>query len=144
MSQAIAPSLPSHVGHAVCCILPTVPPAASVTFQPDREGHLYIGTPLNLVCAVTVDRTLVDTDIIVTYTYEDLPTDANRITTSSEVFNVSSFHGMAEFSFLLPSDEGVAYSCVSTMTPMASTPFVDPATNPTVTHTPELTGTSTN
>ena len=81
-----------------------------------------------------------DTDIIVTYTYEDLPTDANRITTSCGVFIESSFQGMAEFSFLLPSDEGVAYGCVSTMTPVDSTPFVDPATNPTVTHTLEVTG----
>ena len=96
------------------------------------------------MCVVTVDRTLVDTDIIVTFTYEGLPTDANRITTSSGVFNESSFQGMAEFSFLLPSDEGVAFGCVSRMTPVESTPFVDPATNPTVTHTLELTGTSTN
>ena len=124
------------MGHAVCHVLPTVPPATSVTFQPDREGRLYIGTPLNLVCAVTVDRTLVDTDIMVTYSYENFTSDTNRtrITTSE-----SSFQGMAEFNFLLPSD-CVAYGCVSTMTPVDSTPFVDPATNPTVTHTLELTG----
>ena len=138
MSQASSlHPFPSEVGHGVCHVHPTVPPATSVTFQPGREGNLYLGTSVSLVCSVTVDRTLVDTGIRLTYAYENLPN--SRTSTSSGVLNESSFQGMVEFSVLLPSDRGVAYGCVSTVEPV-DTPFVQPVTNPRVNLTLELTG----
>ena len=120
----------------------TVPAATSVTFEPDREGPLYVGTPLNLVCTITVDRMLVDTDIMVTFDYGSLPSSNGTriVTTNDRRLNSSAFQGVFEFSYLVPSDDNVSYVCVSTLVPMDSSPFVDPFTNPGSTHRLEVSG----
>ena len=96
----------------------------SVTFQPDREGTLYVGTRVSLVCltVVTVDTTLVDTDVIVDIAFNHLPAgiNANRITTERTMLNDSASQGIVDFAFLLPSDEGVAFRCVPTLRPVNS------------------------
>lgn len=114
------------------CIVP--PAYLSVTFQPDREGTLYVGTPVILVCTVTVsaNRMIVDTNFNVIIAYENLPSDTSRVTTSVVSTNATTYMGMVSFNFLLPSDRGVTYGCVSTLQPSTRTPFVDPVTNSTV------------
>lgn len=110
-----------------------VPPPTSVTLQPDTKGMLFVGTPINLVCAVTVNR-VVDTDIMVNFTFANLPT---RVTTSSEAFNESYFQGRANFGHLLPSDGGVTYICTSYIVPVGRYPYVLPAAE-NITYTMEV------
>lgn len=114
----------------------TVFPATSVSLLPDREGTLYVGTPLELVCTVTVDKTLVDTDVMVVFDFGNLPSDATRTSTQ---LNSSTFQGVAGFAVLLPAHDDVTYSCMSTLQPVDNT-FIDPATNTNVTLTLELAG----
>lgn len=83
-----------------------------------------------------------DTDITVTFDYESLPSSngTRTITTSDRQLNSSTFQGVVEFSFLVPSDDNVSYICVSTISPVDSTPFVNAITNLSSVHRLELTG----
>lgn len=44
----------SHLTHA-----PAVPAATSVTFDPSREGPLYVGTAVGLVCSLALEAPLI-------------------------------------------------------------------------------------
>lgn len=112
-------------------VLPIVSTPTSVTFQQDREGTLYVGTTVTLTCTVSisVDRTLVDTDITVTFNYVNLPSDASRVITSTTASNFTTHQGVVEFRFLLPSDGGVTYGCESTVEPVENgVPVTSPMT----------------
>ena len=100
-----------------------------------------MGTALNLVCTVTVDRKLVDTDITVIIEYVNLPLDITRVTTVHTMqLNDSFFHGLVNFSVLLPSDDNSTYGCVYSVLPLDND-FVFPATtNHGDTYLMELTG----
>lgn len=111
----------------------------SVDFQQDREGILYVGTPVNLTCTVTVDvdMSVVDTNITVSFNFVNLPSDARRVSISSTPLNSSTFLGVVEFRHLLPSDRSVAFGCASTVQPVENGV---PVVNPTVTHTMKIEG----
>ena len=100
-----------------------------------------MGTSLNLVCTVTVDRKLVDTDITVTIEYVNLPHDIARVTAVDTMqLNDSFYQGLVNFSVLLPRDENSTYGCVYSVFPLDSD-FVFPATtNHKDTYFMELTG----
>ncbi len=102
----------------------TVPPPASVTFVPSREGPFYQGTSLTLTCTVTLDRSLVDTDVAIGFVFSNVP--STRVTTSDMQFTDS---GTAQFSVLLPEDDGVSYLCATLFRPLASTPFIRESDN---------------
>ena len=112
---------------------PSLPvlPAVSISFQPNRTQPLYAGTPVTLVCAVTVDKTLVDTDIMANFDIRNL-VDRN-ITSGGAQFNASTFQGEAQFGVLLPSDDNILYLCTSAFFPVDNTSYVDSAATPTVT-----------
>ena len=109
----------------------TVTPAASddVTFLPSRGDPLFVGTILTLTCTVNVDRSLVDTDINITLSFTSI-TNSMRINTTVSRLNDSTFRGVAQFSFLLPSDDRTTYQCLSSFLPSQETPFVMRVSNP--------------
>ena len=109
----------------------TVTPAASddVTLFPSRGDPLYVGTTLTLTCTVTVDRSLVDTDINIMLNFTNV-NDSMRINTTVSRLNDSTFRGVVQFSFLLPSDDRTTYQCLSSFLPSHETPFVMRVSNP--------------
>ena len=108
-----------------------VTPAVSnnVTLLPSRGDPLYVGTTLTLTCTVTVDRSLVDTDINIMLNFTNI-TNSMRINTTVSQLNDSTFRGVAQFSFLLPSDDRTTYQCLSSFLPSSETPFVMRVSNP--------------
>ena len=126
---------PAHGSHF---LLPTVPPATSITLQPDREGPFHVGTPVNLECTVTVDGTLVDTAVMAVFVWVNFPLNDTRITPSAAVLNGSIHLGVAGFGYLLPSDGGT-YGCVAAFQPVQSL-FVSPSTNSSQQYTLEVAG----
>lgn len=85
---------------------------------------------------------IVDTDITVTFDYESLPPSngTRTVTTSDRQLNSSTFQGVVEFSFVVPSDDNMLYVCVSRIVPLNSTQYVHLVTNPSRAHRLELTG----
>ena len=79
-----------------------------------------------------------DTDIAVTFNFMNLSSDASRVNTSSARLNSSTFQGVVEFRYLLPSDGGVAFGCASTVQTVENGV---PVVNPTATHTLQIEGT---
>ena len=75
-----------------------------------------------------------DTDIAVTFNFMNLSSDASRVNTR---LNSSTFQGVVEFKYLLPSDRGVAFSCASTVQAVENGV---PVVNPTATHTLQIEG----
>ena len=84
---------------------------------------------MTLVCAVTVDKTLVDTDIMANFNIRNL-LDASDITSGVSQFNDSTFQGEAQLNVLLPSDDNTVYLCTSTFFPVDNTSYVDIVANP--------------
>ena len=119
--------------YSVChvTIPSTVTPAASddVILLPSRGDPLYVGTTLTLTCTVTVDRSLVDTDINIMLNFTNV-NDSMRINTTVSQLNDSTFRGVTQFSFLLPSDDRTTYQCLSLFLPSRETPFVMRVSNP--------------
>jgi hypothetical protein len=122
-----------HAFHSTFHTVPSNASNALITFQPEREGTLYVGTSVSLVCTavVTVDKSVVDTDVTVEFAFDNLPLNTSRVTTSNRIGDnkTMTFQAIAEFVYLLPSDGGVAFSCSSALL----SPFVDPTTYPTIT-----------
>ena len=108
---------------------PLVPPAVSVSLQPNRTQPLYAGTAVTLVCTVTVDLALVDTDIMADF---NIVSNEELLTSNAEQFNASTFQGEAQINLLVPSDNNTLYLCTSTILPVDSTSSVDQFTNPPV------------
>ena len=106
-----------------------VPPAVSISFQPNRTQPLYAGTAVTLVCVVTVDKTLVDTHIMANFNIRNL-LDARGITSGVSQFNDSTLQGEAQFSVLLPSDDNTVYLCTSYFFPVDNTSYIDIVANP--------------
>ena len=102
----------------------------SITFQPDREGILYIGTRVSLVCltVVTVDTTIVDTyDFMVdTITRDSFGSPFSTMRTIS--VNNTASQVIVDFALLLLSDDGATFECASTLQPVGDSPFLVPAT----------------
>ena len=109
----------------------TVTPASpyDVTLLPSRGDPLYVGTTLTLTCTVSVDRSLVDTDINILLSFANI-TDSMRMNTTVSRLNDSTFRGVAQFSFLLPSDDRTTYQCLSSFLPSSETQFVMRVANP--------------
>ena len=82
-----------------------------------------MGTQLSLTCEVEYDREIVDTPVSFTIDINNGPGNT-RVST-----NVMDNVGTALFSPLLPSDDGSAYSCFSSILPVSETPFVKTVTN---------------
>ncbi len=99
---------------------PLVSRPTSVTFSPSREGVYYRGTSLNFTCRVTLDKSVVDTNVAI-----DLSILSMRIITSDVVqLNDSTYLGTASVIVLLPEGNGASYSCSAFFRPLTSTPFV--------------------
>ncbi len=90
-----------------------------MTFVPSREGPFYQGTSLTLPCTVTLDRSLVDTDVAVDFTFTSAPVN----TTGSDVvqLNSSTFIATAVFGILKDQD---SFLCTTLFRPLPSTPFI--------------------
>ena len=91
---------------------------------------------MSLVClaVATVDTTLVDSDVIVDITFDNIPAgnNADRITVGSTTAVNNTFIRILNFSFLLPLDVGVTYGCVSALQSVENSQFVHPVTFSTV------------
>ncbi len=95
-----------------------------MTFVPSREGPFYQGTSLTLPCTVILDRSLVDTDVNVDFTFSNV--SSTRVTTDDVVqLNDSTYISMAQFSILLPDDNGNSYICTTLFRPVPYTPFIE-------------------
>ena len=114
-----------------------VPPAVSISFQPNRTQPLYAGTAVTLVCTVTVNLTLVDTDIMADF---NIISNEELLTSSVEQFNASTFQGKAHINLLVPSDNNTLYLCTSTFLPVDITSSVDQFTNPPINYILPVTG----
>ena len=113
--------------HPFHTVAPAVP--NEVTLVPSRGDPLYVGTILTLTCTVNVDRSLVDTDINIMLNFANI-TNSMRINATVSQLNDSTFRGVAQFSFLLPSDNRTVYQCLSSFLPSSETPFVMMVSNP--------------
>ena len=103
----------------------------SITFQPDREGILYVGTRVSLVCltVVTVDTTIVDTDDFTVDTIITRDSVSSPSTMGTISVNNTASQGIVDFALLLPSDDGGTFECVSTLQPVGDSQFLVPATS---------------
>ena len=100
-----------------------VAPASTVTLSSNRGAPLYWGTTLTLTCTVEYDTEIVDTAVAFNIC---ITTDTCNKSVST---NMQTNVGTAQFSPLLPRDDGNIYYCLSSILPESQTSFVISVTN---------------
>ena len=97
-----------------------------------------MGTAISFLCTVTVDTELVDTPIRADFEVSLLSMD-ERASFFNSFVNSSTIQWEARLSYLLPQDAD-NHTCVSSIQPNMSTPYVRPSIDSSASYTLEVEG----